>query len=120
MAEIPTEIVAFWMFAAITAVIGVKVLTGTLLNRQRKTLATINEKLRDIRLELEHARERTKGAGNETTFLERRKVELDRDIPDTQKNLEELSSSLDSDVRDEVADPLLPRHMRPRDEGLSD
>ena len=63
------------MYFAITAVICGKVITGTVLNKQRK-LATIHEKLRAVRLELEHANERKKAAENVTSFQERRRDEL--------------------------------------------
>ena len=53
--KMAVETIALWMFAAIAAVIGVKVIAVTLLNLQAKALSIINERLRDIRIELEHA-----------------------------------------------------------------
>ena len=102
------------MFIAIAAVIGVKVITGHRLNRQRKALASINERLRDVRVELEHAGERKKAAGNETSFLERRRVELDRLIPEALRELEDRSSSANDETKDQTAEPHVPRHMQPR------
>jgi chromosome segregation ATPase len=115
-AGLPTDTVAFWMFVSITVVIGLKVITGSSLNRKRKALATIHEKLRDIRIELEHASERTKAAGNETSFQERRMRELAMLIDDAQMDLAELASSESGSEPKESGDPQLPRHMRPRGE----
>jgi len=42
----PVDTIAVWMYFAITTVICGKVITGTVLNKQRKELATIHEKLR--------------------------------------------------------------------------
>ena len=41
----PVDTIAIWMYFAITTVIFGKVITGTVLNKQRKELATIHEKL---------------------------------------------------------------------------
>ena len=70
----PVDTIAIWMYFAITAVICGKVITGTVLNKQRKELATIHEKLRAVRLELEHASERKKATENVTSFQERRRA----------------------------------------------
>ena len=108
----PVNTIAIWMYFAITAVICGKVITGTVLNKQRKELATIHEKLRAVRLELEHASERKKATENVTSFQERRRDELPRLISESQQELRDRSTSADDAAPKKSTDPMLPRHLR--------
>ena len=108
----PVDTIAIWMYFAITAVICGKVITGTVLNKQRKELATIHEKLRAVRLDLEHASERKKATENVTSFQERWRDELPRLISESQQALRDRSTSADDAAPKESTDPMLPRHLR--------
>ena len=103
-----------WMLITITVVIAVKVITGTLLNRQRKQLAGIHQELLAARERLDHCNQRRQSAESVMSFSERQKTDLFRRIELCTQELEELTTSDSGEGADERADPEVPLHMRTR------
>ena len=110
--------VPLWMLITITVVIGVKVVTGTVLNRKRKALSAIRQDLLAARERLDHANQRHQAADSVLSFGERQKNDLHHRIELCTQELEELTTSGSEENADERAEPEVPLHMRPRSEDL--
>ena len=103
----------------IIVVIGVRIVTGSLLNSSKRALAEVNGRLRAARTELDFARERRKAAENVLYFSERQKEDLAGKIQMHQQDLEALEAEDEEGKEGEEGAPdgtLVPRHMRARDD----
>ena len=104
----------------IIVVIGVRIVTGSILNSSKRALAEVNGRLRAVRVDLEFARERRKAAENVLYFSERQKedlygkIELHKEDLETMEK-EEAGGAEGGEEGDEDA-TLVPRHMRTRDD----
>jgi hypothetical protein len=106
-----------------------RTITSALLGGMKKRLDEIRQKLHAIKAELGFEAERRQSATDLLSFNERQKDDLLRRIEITKDDIEVLAAEFDGkpvgkgdgEEEGEVhGDPKMPKHMRPRGEGLFD
>ena len=113
----------------IVAAVAMRTVTSAMLSGTKKNLDEIRQKLHTIKSELGFEAERRQSATDLLSFNERQKQDLLRRIEIAKDDIEVLSAEFDEkpesksateDEGEDRGDPKMPRHMRPRGEGIFD
>ncbi len=115
----------------IVAAVAVRTITSAMLGGMKKNLDEIRQKLHTIKSELGFEAERRQSATDLLSFNERQKDDLLRRIEITKEDIEVLAAEFEEKPAskgenegegegEERGDPKMPKHMRPRGEGLFD